>query len=86
MHKEQWKAVPGNPDYAVSTHGRMKRLTPSRGTHPGRIVTGARRSDGYLQIFNCPPFNLMHQAVFEHITPHTKHGGYNAGLILSERR
>lgn len=36
--EERWKRIPSFPDYQVSDHGRVRRLTPARGTWPGRLV------------------------------------------------
>lgn len=51
------------PQYEVSSFGYLVRVLPARGTRVGTIVRGARRADGYLQVFRMPPFNLMHQII-----------------------
>ncbi len=51
------------PNYAVSSEGYMLRIRPGRGTYIFSPVKGAKRNDGYLQVFGFEPFSLMHQVV-----------------------
>ena len=45
---EQWKPVPGYEDYyEISNLGRVRRVSPERGTWFGRIITPNPGSDGY---------------------------------------
>src|SRR4051794_16099918 len=44
---EEWRSVPGLPAYAVSSEGRIKRITPQRGSRIGRILNGCINEDGY---------------------------------------
>jgi hypothetical protein len=37
MKQEQWQTIPGYENYAASTEGRIKRLTPGPNTHIGQI-------------------------------------------------
>lgn len=41
IKRESWKQIPSYPDYAVSTRGRLKRLTAKRGTYVGRIIVSS---------------------------------------------
>lgn len=36
--EEIWKVIPEFPDYAVSSHGNVKRITACHGTRPGKIA------------------------------------------------
>ena len=47
---EIWKEIKGFNDYAVSTLGRVRRLTKGRSTWPGRILKPARNRGGYLRV------------------------------------
>lgn len=46
---EVWKTIRESPNYAISSHGRLKRLTASNGTQAGRILSPriSRRGRGY---------------------------------------
>ena len=44
---EIWKEVRGHLDYAISTQGRVRRLTKAPGTWPGRILKPTRNLCGY---------------------------------------
>ena len=44
---EIWKEVRGHLDYAISTQGRVRRLTKARGAQAGRILKPALNSHGY---------------------------------------
>lgn len=46
---EEWRECPGFPDYAVSSHGRVKRIVPDRRNRgAGRILKPATNTSGYL--------------------------------------
>lgn len=48
---ESWFVIEENPDYAVSSHGRIKRLARGHGTRPGHIVLGRKgRGCRYINI------------------------------------
>ena len=42
MH-EEWRIIPFAPDYAVSDHGRVQRITACSGSRAGRLLTPQRR-------------------------------------------
>lgn len=49
MVVEEWREVfDGN--YEVSSAGRMRRATPGRGTHAGRLLAPIRMAIGYLKV------------------------------------
>jgi hypothetical protein len=48
---EIWKTVVGNDDYAISSEGRVKRITVAQGATPGRILKPGMGSHGYLGVF-----------------------------------
>jgi hypothetical protein len=47
---EQWKTHPRFLDYEVSDAGRVRRRTPKKGTHPGRLMTPHKVNTGYLVV------------------------------------
>ncbi len=47
---EIWKEVRGNHNYAISTQGRVRRLTTGPGAVRGRILKPTVDSKGYLQV------------------------------------
>jgi hypothetical protein len=51
MEKETWKKLPEFEDYEVSDLGNIRRITPSRGTRPMRIVRPCSDRTGRL-VFN----------------------------------
>ena len=50
---EIWKEVRGHLDYAISTLGRVRRLTKGPNTRPGLILKLKRNRRGYLQVGLC---------------------------------
>lgn len=44
---EQWKGIVGYPDYEVSTHGRVRRITPGQGAKAGHMLACTVGSMGY---------------------------------------
>ena len=49
--KERWKTIKDYPDYAVSDHGRVKRITPGASRAcPGKVLKSPVNSHGYRQI------------------------------------
>lgn len=50
MNKEIWKTVEGFQDYAISNHGRVKRITSGRSTRKGKILKSQISTCGYPQI------------------------------------
>src|SRR6266403_547511 len=51
------------PNYAADSRGFLVRIKRGRGTWVGRIVRGAKRSDGYLQVFGFGRFYAIHQII-----------------------
>lgn len=51
------------PQYEGDSDGYLIRRVATRGSFVGKVLNGAKRSDGYFQIFGMPPFNLMHQVI-----------------------
>ena len=47
MKKEHWKVIEEFPDYEVSDKGRIRRLTPCKGTYKGRILNTFINNVGY---------------------------------------
>lgn len=47
---ERWKTITGFPDYEVSDCGRVKRVTPGRGTRAGKIVGKNVSQNGYFRV------------------------------------
>ncbi len=47
VEDEIWETCPGFEDYEVSSFGRVCRLTPARGTRPGRMLRARPRPDGH---------------------------------------
>lgn len=47
---EQWRTIEDFEDYAVSSLGRIKRLTRAPHTHPGRLLRSFLKRDGYLHV------------------------------------
>lgn len=43
----EWKVIPGFEEYAVSSYGHVKRLTPSKGTYVGKILKSKKDPAGY---------------------------------------
>ena len=41
--KEEWRVVPGFPDYAVSEFGKVKRITKAQGTRPSYLLSPGKR-------------------------------------------
>jgi hypothetical protein len=48
--RERWLPVAGFPDYAVSSWGRVKRVSPGMGARAGRILKPGRDRYGYPQV------------------------------------
>jgi len=61
---EEWKAIAGYPDYAVSSMGRVKRLTNARTATAGKILKGELRWQ-YLSVRLYPDgkFYTIHRLV-----------------------
>jgi len=54
--EEKWTRLADVPDYMISNLGRVRRETPSKGTHVGRIVKPTQRPDGHFFVY-LPPGN-----------------------------
>lgn len=44
---EEWRVIPGFPNYAASNLGRIKRACPGQGTRADKMLNPALNSDGY---------------------------------------
>jgi hypothetical protein len=44
---EQWKGIVGYPEYEVSTHGRVRRITAGKGAQAGYVLACTIGSSGY---------------------------------------
>jgi len=53
---EEFKRIPGVPDYVASNLGRVRRDTAGKGTYAGRIIKPVLRPDGHLYVY-MPPGN-----------------------------
>jgi hypothetical protein len=63
--KERWATHPVLTDYEVSTHGRVRRSTPKRGTFVGRLKKPTLNGTGYLVVnINAKP-KKVHVLVLE---------------------
>jgi len=47
---EEWRTIPGYPDYEVSNQGRVRRRTASHQLPAGYVLTHVTSRDGYLQV------------------------------------
>lgn len=47
MSIEEWRAIPGYPDYEVSNLGQVRSFRLWRGTHGPRVLVQRRNLDGY---------------------------------------
>ena len=67
--QERWRVLPSNRNYLVSDHGRVMRITPGKGTEPGRVLKPGKTKDGYLKVelFNNgrPCSRYVHRLVVE---------------------
>lgn len=64
MSNETWKAVVGHEGiYEVSDRGRVKRVAPGPGTHPGRILSPMVDCKGYLYVRIGGRMNRIHRLV-----------------------
>lgn len=62
--EEKWKVIEDYPDYAISSHGRIKRITAARGTSTGHILKPAKNSAGYP--YTCLRNNGKPKGTFVH--------------------
>lgn len=67
--QEHWRILHNNRNYLVSDHGRVMRITPGKGTEPGRVLKPGKTRDGYLKVelFNngTPCSRYVHRLVVE---------------------
>lgn len=67
--QEHWRILPSNRNYLVSDQGRVMRITPGKGTEPGRVLRPGKTKDGYLKVelFNngTPCGRYVHRLVVE---------------------
>lgn len=49
-NREEWRVLSAWPAYEVSSLGMVRRLLPSRGTRPGRIIKPSIGSHGYMYV------------------------------------
>jgi hypothetical protein len=47
---EEWRSIPGWPEYAVSSYGRVRRMVSTRGSRAGKLVKSHLEYDGYPRI------------------------------------
>ncbi len=47
---EQWKIIPEFPDYAISNHGTVKRITPGAGTYVGKVIKPLSNQTGCVYV------------------------------------
>ena len=47
---EEWRTLDEFPDYAVSSYGRVQRITPAQGTIKGHILSPTMALDGYRRV------------------------------------
>lgn len=50
MEKEEWRVVPGYPDYEVSNFGQVRRLTASRRSRAGIVLKQTLMKGKYFQV------------------------------------
>lgn len=50
MKEEIWKAIEGFEDYAISTFGNVKRITPKQHTHINKIIKPYINNCGYYVV------------------------------------
>lgn len=66
---ERWRVLPSNRNYLVSDHGRVMRITPAKGTEPGRVLKPGRTKDGYMKVElfdnGSPRSRYVHRLVVE---------------------
>lgn len=62
---EEWRLVAVCPDYAVSDHGRVMRVTPCKGTRPGRLLKPRREAKGYVRVLLDRRDRMVHRLVAE---------------------
>ncbi len=46
---ENWKRIEWTPNYEVSSHGRVRRITNGSWTYPGKILAKRRSQRGYVR-------------------------------------
>jgi len=74
---EAWKMHPKFVDYEISTQGRVRRLTPKKGTRAGRIKTSVLNTTGYSIVSIDAKPRKVHVLVLEtFVGPRPK--GYDA--------
>lgn len=72
---EVWKIVKDSPNYAVSSSGRVKRITANNGTAPGRILKPLIHKNGYIRVSIDGKFRWVHRLVLQAFTEvHHKNG------------
>jgi hypothetical protein len=69
MKQEEWRLIPSNPDYAVSSLGRVRRAVPDSCGREPRILAQAIGSAGRAQVSICadrkPASKSVHRLVAE---------------------
>lgn len=64
MSAEVWKPAVGYEGiYEVSSHGRIRRVAPGRGTHPGRMLNPLTDDKGYLYVNLSGRMRRIHRLV-----------------------
>lgn len=63
--REVWRTHPVHRNYAVSSHGRVKRLTAAKGTRPGKILNPGLSSSGYKVVSLNGAMRKVHRLMLE---------------------
>lgn len=66
---ERWATLPCG-DYAVSDHGRVKRVTEGDGTWPGRILAPSTGKLGYPRVMLCKNGKMKTLLIYQAVALH----------------
>ena len=85
MNEEQWKEIPGHPDFDISDHGRVRRRarrikTGNRRHQPDRIMSLCKGDNGYLVASIDSKTYAVHRLVAESFVV-----GQAPGLIVNHK-
>lgn len=91
--REEWRIIASHPDYAVSSHGRVKRVVPDRhGRGLGRMMTPVVSNHGYQTVTlhrDCQQSShLVHRLVctaFHGVPPVDNHASHGDGDKTNNR-
>lgn len=59
----EWRTCIQDPNYAVCEDGRVKRITPGKGTRIGRLLRASIRAGGYYRVTLSGRYFYVHQLV-----------------------